>query len=324
MISVIIPVYNAKETIKECLLSLESQTLSRDKYEIITVDDGSTDDTAEIIKRFNKVKYIYQKNSGPAVARNNGVKHSAGDIILFTDSDCEVFNNWIEEMIKPFSDPPVAGVKGAYETKQKKAVAKFVQLEYESKYDRLKKFDNIDFIDTYSAGFRKKIFMDFSGYDDKFTVACAEDVDLSFRMSEKNLKMKFNKNALVYHRHPDSFMNYLKKKYKFAFWRVLALKKNPSKISSDTHTPQIMKLQLLLAPLILVLLFYSIVNASYSALFVLSMSYLLLSLPMMLKGMTKYGLFMLGFSFFMLYFRGLSQFWGLLNGIFKFLRLEKC
>jgi GT2 family glycosyltransferase len=73
-------------------------------------------------------------------------------------------------------------------------------------------------------------------------------------MSGRGWKMKFVPAAIVYHTHPDSVWNYLKKKYKFAFWRVLAVRKNPSKGVKDSHTPQVMKLQLLFAPALLLAL----------------------------------------------------------------------
>jgi hypothetical protein len=60
--------------------------------------------------------------------------------------------------------------------------------------------------------------------------------------------MRFAPNAIVYHTHPDSLPRYLRKKYKFAYWRMLAVRKNPVKGVKDSHTPQIMKAQLLLAP----------------------------------------------------------------------------
>jgi hypothetical protein len=70
-------------------------------------------------------------------------------------------------------------------------------------------------------------------------------------MSARGWKMKFVPDAIVYHTHPDTFSKYLKKKYKFAFWRVLAVRKNPRKGVKDSHTPQVMKLQLLFAPALL-------------------------------------------------------------------------
>src|SRR5947209_12275155 len=89
------------------------------------------------------------------------------------------------------------------------------------------------------------------GYDTSFPVACAEDIELSYRMSARGWKMKFAPDAIVYHTHSDTLAKYLKKKYKFAFWRVLAVRKNPSKGIKDSHTPQLMKVQLLFAPTLL-------------------------------------------------------------------------
>jgi GT2 family glycosyltransferase len=139
-------------------------------------------------------------------------------------------------------------VKGAYRTRQKGLIPGFVQAEYEDKYRLMASFDSIDFIDTYSAAFRRDAFLQANGYDTSFPVACAEDVELSYRMSAKGWKMKFVPAAVVYHTHPNTLRSYLSKKYKFAFWRMLAVRKNPAKAVRDSHTPQLMKVQLLFAP----------------------------------------------------------------------------
>lgn len=88
--SIIVPCYNCSDTIAKCLNSVFKQTF--DGWELILVDDGSVDNTKEIIDDlkkdyFNKVKYIYQENKGPGPARNNGILHSNGDYICFLDAD---------------------------------------------------------------------------------------------------------------------------------------------------------------------------------------------------------------------------------------------
>ena len=216
------------------------------------MDDGSTDKTNEILKDINNIRLVRQDNAGPAAARNLGASIAKGDIILFTDSDCIPNKDWIQKMTEPlFKDKNIVGTKGRYKTNQIEPIAKFTQLEYEDKYNKMKKRKYIDFIDTYSAGFLKEIFVKFDGYDNSFPVACAEDIELSYRISSKGYKMVFIPEAVVYHTHPNTFYDYLKKKYKFAYWRMLALKKNPQKVVNDSHTPQTMKIQLLLPPLIL-------------------------------------------------------------------------
>jgi glycosyltransferase involved in cell wall biosynthesis len=252
-VSIIIPTFNGASRIGNCLDALLKQTVGRDA-EIIVVNDGSTDNTADIVSLYSGVRLINQANGGPAAARNCGAEQAKGSIILFTDDDCVPMSDWLSAMIEPFNDLEVVGVKGAYRTQQKSLVARFVQVEYEDRYRLMADLPFIDFIDTYSAGFRRDRFLEMSGYDTSFPVACAEDAELSYRMSARGWIMKFVPAAIVYHTHPDTLWRYLKKKYKFAFWRVLALSKNPSKTLKDSHTPQTMKVQLLLAPALLLAL----------------------------------------------------------------------
>jgi len=248
--SIIIPTFNGASRIGNCLDALLRQT-AQPNLEILVVDDGSTDNTADVVGRYPGVRCISQSNAGPAAARNRGAAEAHGTIILFTDDDCVPMPDWVEAMLAPFRDPAVVGAKGIYRTRQKSLIARFVQIEYEDRYRLMSNLDCIDFIDTYSAAFRRDRFLEMTGYDTSFPVACAEDVELSYRMSARGWKMKFAPAAIVYHTHPDSLSAYLKKKYKFAFWRVLAVRKNPGKVVKDSHTPQLMKLQLLFAPVLL-------------------------------------------------------------------------
>ena len=249
-VSIIVPTFNGASSIGNCLDALLKQTVGRDA-EILVVNDGSTDNTADVVARYFGVRLITQSNAGPATARNRGALEARGTIILFTDDDCVPMPEWLAAMIEPFKDPNVVGVKGVYRTRQRRLVARFVQIEYEDKYRLMSDVPHIDFIDTYSAGFRRDRFLELNGYDTSFPVACAEDVELSYRMSARGWTMKFVPAAIVYHTHPDTLWRYLSKKYKFAFWRVLAVRKNPTKTLKDSHTPQLMKLQLLFAPALL-------------------------------------------------------------------------
>lgn len=252
-VSVIVPVYNSQIYISKCIEALLAQTYNLENYELIVVDDGSTDRTANIIRSY-PVKYIYQKNQGPAAARNNGVKEAGGRIVLFTDSDCVPARNWIEEMVRPFKSPDIAAVKGAYLTSQKEIVARFSQVEFEERFEMLKKTESIDMVDTYSAGFRKAIFLQMGGFDTSFPVANNEDTDLSYRMSKQGFKMVFNPDAIVHHlKHPDSIKKYARLKFWRGYWRMVVYKRFPDKMLKDTYTPQTLKLQILM--LFIVMLF---------------------------------------------------------------------
>jgi cellulose synthase/poly-beta-1,6-N-acetylglucosamine synthase-like glycosyltransferase len=252
------------------------------------VDDGSTDNTAAVVRRYPSVHLFTQANAGPAGARNRGVAEARGNLILFTDDDCVPAPEWAEAMLEPFSDPQIVGTKGTYRTRQRSLAARFVQIEYEDRYRRMARFPYIDFVDTYSAAFRRDRFLEMDGYDTTFPVACAEDAELSYRISERGWKMKFVPDAVVYHTHPNSFAQYLKKKYKFAFWRVLALRKNPGKAVRDSHTPQIMKLQLLLAPMLAIAASIDLTaKPTVSAVAAIALLFLFTTIPFTLRAISK-------------------------------------
>jgi glycosyltransferase involved in cell wall biosynthesis len=249
-VSIIVPAFNAGNRISSCVKALCAQADTANA-EILVVNDGSSDNTAEVVRRFPNVRLIDQANAGPAVARNRGAFEARGKILVFTDDDCVPATGWLDAMLRPFQDPGVVAAKGVYRTRQHELIARFVQSEYEDRYRLMKGLDSIDFIDTYSAAFRRDRFLEMDGFDQDFPLACAEDAELSYRMSARGWTMKFAPEAVVYHSHPRTLSEYLRKKYKFAFWRVRAVRSNPRKVLKDSHTPQLMKVQTLFAPALL-------------------------------------------------------------------------
>ena len=288
-VSVIVPAYNAEQTIMQSLDALINQSYLPELYEVIVVDDGSSDRMADIVKRY-QVKYIWQENRGPAAARNKGVEEMRGEIVLFTDSDCVPDVNWISEMVKPFENPKVVAVKGAYRTRQRNIIARFAQIEFEERFEMLKKADSIDMVDTYSAGFRRDIFLKLGGFDTSFPVANNEDTELSYRMSKLGLKMVFNPNAVVYHlNHPDSVKRYARLKFWRGYWRVVVYKRFPDKMLKDTYTPQTLKLQTLALFGIICLLPLATLSPAWSVYLSISAAvfFLIISMPFMLLAFKK-------------------------------------
>jgi hypothetical protein len=107
-------------------------------------------------------------------------------------------------------------------------------------------------------------------------------------MSARGWKMKFAPAAIVYHTHPDTIWRYLKKKYKFAFWRVLAVRKNPGKAVKDSHTPQLMKLQLLFAPALLLAVAVDLaLRPTWPASLLVLAAFLMSTLPFTLRAFRK-------------------------------------
>jgi GT2 family glycosyltransferase len=256
-VSVIVPTYNSDVVIGSCLESLTNQKIDGE-YEVIVVDDGSTDDTKDAVADYD-VTLLSQEHTGPAAARNLGAKNAVGGILLFTDADCTPEPDWIEKMCTPFTDNDVVGVQGVYKTRQKSPTARFVQYEIEERYEIMSKVGQIDFIGSYSAAYRKDVFLAEGGFDEKFPIASGEDTDLSYRLSSKGLKMVFAQDAIVYHEHPSRITQYLKMKFYRAYWRVNLYKKTPKKTMKDTYTPQMLKLQIALFYLFIISLFSSLV-----------------------------------------------------------------
>ncbi|MFN2124760.1 MAG: glycosyltransferase [Candidatus Promineifilaceae bacterium] len=246
--SVIIPAYNAESTINKCLDALREQDIST-PYEIIVVDDGSGDRTAALATGPEIILLQHSERRGASAARNSGIQAAQGDILCFTDADCEPKSNWLGELLIPFRSEEISGCKGIYATRQKEIVARFVQIEYEDKYDLLEKQSQIDFIDTYSAAYRREVLQLNHGFDEQFSYL--EDQELSFRLASRGYQMVFHPQAIVYHQHADSLAAYARKKFFIGYWKAQVVHRFPDRLIQDSHTPQVMKVQMLLVALAL-------------------------------------------------------------------------
>lgn len=257
MISIIIPAKDAAGTIEECLRGVLSQRNLSVSYEVILVDDGSTDHTTEIAARFD-VKVIRQENLGRSSARNAGALAAQGDILAFTDADCVPSPEWLHHLTKLFDDPAVVGAKGAYRTRQRGLVPRFVQQEYGFKYLRMVAQDSIDFIDTYSAAYRRDVFMENKGFET--ALLSVEDQEFSFRLARKGYRLVFVPDAVVHHQHVPTAWRYLRRKFEIGYWKAFMLRWLPEKTFGDSHTPPTLRWQILFLALTLFTLVLAPVN----------------------------------------------------------------
>ena len=155
----------------------------------------------------------------------------------------------------PQSDSPngsagvVVGAKGVYRTRQRSLVARFVQAEYKDRYDRMRGLDEIDFIDTYSAAYRRDVFLASGGFDTSFPSASVEDQEFSFRLAGAGHRLVFVPDAQVFHVHDRTVDEYARRKFWIGYWKVRVMRDFPSKLIRDSHTPQVLKVQMGLAAL---------------------------------------------------------------------------
>ena len=261
--SVIVPTYNSQDTISHCLDALVNQTMPRAYYEILVVDDGSHEPIPPALEQNSEIRLIRIPHGGPAAARNAGALAANGEIVAFTDSDCAPSPDWLEKIVKPFRSKHVVGVKGVYRTHQKELVARFVQLEYQYKYVRMARLPKIDFIDTYSAAYRRDIFLQNGGFDATFTVPSVEDQEFSFRLAQKGYLLEFRPGAAVYHRHDRTLREYWKRKFGIGYWKAYMLRWLPQKTFNDSHTSPSQRWQIGFLGLTLVSLLLALISPSF-------------------------------------------------------------
>src|SRR5262249_36910674 len=109
-VSVVVCSYNGGQTLEQCLHSL--QALDYPDYEVIVVDDGSTDHTRAVLSRFPTVRAIHQENQGLSAARNTGLRAGSGDIVAYTDSDCFADPHWLTLLVSQLLHSGAAAVGG--------------------------------------------------------------------------------------------------------------------------------------------------------------------------------------------------------------------
>lgn len=315
--SVIIPAYNAEKTISNCLNSILNQSLNckEEEYEVIVVDDGSIDSTVSIARSYG-VRVIQQNNQGPAIARNNGAKVAKGKLLIFTDSDCEFDYKFLENITAPFKrDPEIVGVQGSYKTRQREFISQFIQVEIETRYEKMLKNEHTDFIGTYAAAYSKEVFEKYGGFDVTFPHASGEDAEFSYKLHKNGYKMVFEKNAFVYHQHPSTLRKYIKVKFYRGFWRAKLYRKHPQKTVNDSYTPQSLKFQVLSVP---IFIFFVLLSLFYHAWVLVAgcifIQFVFFSLPFF-KLFKKKNYSKKIFIPFMLLLRATALFFGLIIGI---------
>lgn len=190
--SVVVPTFNRISTLRLCLRGLLNQ--SYPDYEIIVVDDGSTDGTAEALpQEFPAIRYFHQKNAGPAAARNRGIQAAHGEIIAFTDDDCLAPTDWLACLDAGFRRyPEVVGVGGPLlaptDIRPTNLIARYeqhvVQVHYHARDQEIVAGFNCPAGGTNNMAYRRSALQASGGFDESFPYPAAEDADLKWRLAQ--------------------------------------------------------------------------------------------------------------------------------------------
>ena len=221
LVSIVIPVYNGAHTIRACLDAILALDYPREKYEVIVVDNNSSDGTDAMVLEYGHVTLLYERSMQSAyAARNTGIRHASGEIVAFTDADCIARPNWLRDLVEPFQDPTVGGVGGeVLDSQCENLVSRFIQrhLPYrqcDGHGGRL-----LPALIGGNAAYRRQDLLDVGLFNTMFD---GSDIDLSWRLQLRTGKrICFVPEAIVHHVHRSSVKSLFWWQYRFGFGQIL-------------------------------------------------------------------------------------------------------
>ncbi len=197
LVSVIVCSYNGAQTLGACLDSLGK--LNYPKYEVILVDDGSTDDTAEIAARFPAVRYVFQTNHGLSHARNTGASAARGEVFAYTDSDCMADPDWLYYLISTLLSGPYAGVGGPNVSPPAQNWIQACVAAAPGGPSHVLLTDVIaEHIPGCNMAWYRWAFESIGGFDPEYRKA-GDDVDFCWRIQQAGHEIAFSPTAIVWH-----------------------------------------------------------------------------------------------------------------------------
>ena len=214
IVSVVVPVYNGEAHIADCVEGLLDQDFPSNSYDIIIVNNRSTDDTAEIVKRY-PVCSLFETKPGPAAARNTGIQASNAQLVAFTDADCIPEHDWLSQMVNAMEE----GVTGAggrivsyYEDD---LISRYIdEIVFRQRYNILQKTP--PHITTANACYLRSALLKIGLFDESFPYAAGEDRDLGERLALEGSRFIFVPAATVRHKHPQTLEGFYNQRFRHA------------------------------------------------------------------------------------------------------------
>lgn len=218
----IVPVFNGASTIRKCLELILVQDYPSELFEIIVIDNNSSDNTVEIIKNIKNVNLVYQTEFQNSYAtRNYGISLAKGRIIVFTDTDCLPEYNWLTEIIKPFENSEIQAVGGmVLDVEPTNDVERFLQ-EINPLRDYTKSPDQyLKLLITANLAVRKSAIDKINGF--RARLYTGADIDFAWRLQMKlGDCIDYNPQAIVYHKHRSSLKGLFRQYRRHGFGEIV-------------------------------------------------------------------------------------------------------
>lgn len=215
-ITFLVPAYNEEKNIGKCLQSILNLDYPKNKLKVIVIDDGSTDNTPRIVKKFKKVKLIRQKNSGKAAALNNGLKYVKTELVACMDADSYPEKNYLLEMIGYLEKKNVAAVTPAMKVLNTQTIIQKIQwVEYLWQIFLRKIFNFFDcqyVIPGPGSVYKTFVLKKVGGFE---VGNIAEDTEIAFRIIDKGYRIENSINAYVYTEAPSNFKGLYKQRIRW-------------------------------------------------------------------------------------------------------------
>jgi len=218
-LSVIIPTYNRKDALRECIFSLLNQDYPGEKYEIIIVDDGSSDGTAALIaalsQEYPNLQYLQRPHQGPAAARNVGIKYSHGAIIALTDNDCIPASDWVRNILEKHNlYKDVLAIGGLTEVNSHNIKAAVSQsLSNGAMSAQINNRKEYIFFPTCNVSFKEEYLKE--GFNELFPLPAGEDLEFFWRIFKAGNKFLYDGKIRVFHNCHPNFKSFLKQAYMY-------------------------------------------------------------------------------------------------------------
>jgi glycosyltransferase involved in cell wall biosynthesis len=233
-VSVIVPVLNGERTIRDCLVSLLRMHYPAGRREILVVDNGSTDRTAEIVRGL-PVRYLRENRRGAALARNMGIGASRGEILAFTDADCVVSTGWLRDLVKGFDHEHVGVVAGEVVAYPPKTPAERNAARRKPLWQKYAlKYPGSPWFLSGNAAVRRKVFDSVGLFDPRFTGGGSEDIDFAWRFFQcGEFELRYRPKAVVFHRHRASARELFEQRKRYGRGQAILCRKHPDQVSWD-------------------------------------------------------------------------------------------